>query len=83
VLLFFSSLWWLGALAVNWVLLIRLGSPLVRVGDHGWLDMLGPQGVYKKISSDFWLVDSISYSGFRKLVFGYLIFLLVVLWLIV
>jgi hypothetical protein len=81
--LFYSSLWWLRVLAVKWVTFIEVGRKLVRVGDHGWIEILGPQGLYNKISSYSWLRDVVSFTGFRKLMFGYLVLILSICYFIV
>jgi hypothetical protein len=47
------------------------------------MEIIGPQGLYSKISSYSWLGDFISYAGFKKLIYGYLIFLLVVCYFLV
>jgi hypothetical protein len=48
------------------------------MGDQGWLERLGPQGVFDKISGVSLFSDQVSFIGFRNLMYVYLGAVLVV-----
>ena len=58
-----------------------MGGEFLRVQDQGWGERFGPQGLFGLISSSSVLTDQITFRGFKKLMFGYIviIFLFLVL----
>jgi len=75
---FYSSLWWLSNLATKWRPILLIGGLFVKILDQGWSETFGPQGVYNKISEAAMTSDKATYIGFRKLIFGYLITVMLV-----
>jgi len=53
------------------------------MGDQGWLERLGPQGVFDKISGVSLFSDQVSFIGFRNLMYVYLGVALVVVMVLV
>ena len=77
---FFSSFWLLIWISVNWSWPMKLGGQLIKLNDQGWFESLGPQGVHLKIRRYSFLGDFMRFMGFKKLILGYLIILMFVLW---
>jgi len=75
---FNSRLWWLRNLAVRWFSLLNLGGIALKTIDQGWSEKFGPQGIYERITGAAFVGDGIRFIGFKKLMFGYLLFVVIV-----
>jgi len=48
------------------------------MGDQGWLERLGPQGVFDKISGVSLFSDQVSFIGFRNLMYVYFLGIIII-----
>nr|YP_010139271.1 NADH dehydrogenase subunit 5 [Tullbergia mixta]QQK54725.1 NADH dehydrogenase subunit 5 [Tullbergia mixta] len=76
---YMGSMWWLSLMSSNsWGLVLSLGAKFLKYFDQGWLESLGPQGIYFKMSSFSVAVDFFSYVTAKKFIYMFLVMFLTV-----